>query len=85
MGVHNYNDLKTHIGHKFQCVSYGPDIDNVSLECVTCCEVMIDFNPEIPDEIEPEHEITEAQQEARDQRERMDDTMDMYRIAGIDG
>lgn len=42
MGVINFLDLKRHVGHKFDCVTYGQN-DNVSLECLTCSEVIIDF------------------------------------------
>ena len=44
MGVSCYDDLRRHVGHKFQCVVYGDE--NVALECVTCCEVIIDFDKE---------------------------------------
>ncbi len=32
-----------HISHKFECVTYGGDM-NVSLECLDCSAVIIDFN-----------------------------------------
>lgn len=43
MGVHSFEDLKRHVGHKFECVTYGDD-DNVSLECMTCNEVVMSFD-----------------------------------------
>ena len=46
-----YEDLGQHIGHEFECVSYGTkqggiqgELVNISLECMTCNEVVIDFN-----------------------------------------
>lgn len=49
MGVHGFKDLRRHIGHKIVCVCYGiiDDIpDNVSIECETCNEVLLDFDYE---------------------------------------
>ena len=43
MAVASYGDLANHLGHEFECVSYGEG-ENVALECVTCNEVMIDFD-----------------------------------------
>jgi len=44
-----YKDLLAHKGHKIECVTYG-NADNVALECVTCGEVLLDFDPEQPAE-----------------------------------
>lgn len=45
MGVHNFVELKCHIGHRIVCVSYGKkEIVNVSIECETCNEVLLDFD-----------------------------------------
>jgi len=46
MGATDFNDLKRHIGHEIICVTYGAkgDIRNVALECVTCSEVLLDFD-----------------------------------------
>jgi hypothetical protein len=50
MGVDRYERLLCHVGHKFECVTYGPDKENVALECMDCCEVIIDFDkPEEPE------------------------------------
>lgn len=52
MNINNYDDLFRHYGHQIVVVTYGDkttDIDkhvNVSLECETCNEVLIDFNKE---------------------------------------
>jgi hypothetical protein len=42
-----YRDLRQHINHEIECVSYGsldPEPQNVALECVTCSCVLIDFD-----------------------------------------
>lgn len=50
MGAHSYEDLKKHVGHKIEVVHYGPEHEyegdpaNVSIECVTCGEVLQDFD-----------------------------------------
>jgi hypothetical protein len=48
MGVTNFEDLKRHIGHDISCNSYGKGkhIENVSVECETCNEVLLDFDKE---------------------------------------
>lgn len=48
MGVSNFKELKTHIGHKFSCVSYGSNKEtwNVALECETCNCIIMDFDAE---------------------------------------
>jgi hypothetical protein len=43
MSVNSYEELKKHLGHKIVCVSYGQR-DNISLECETCQEVIIDYD-----------------------------------------
>jgi hypothetical protein len=43
MSVNNYNDLLTHFGHDIECVVYG-DNDNVAIECITCGEVLMDYD-----------------------------------------
>lgn len=48
--VNSYAELKAHVGHAVVVVSYGPeyeyegDPENVSIECETCGEVLLDFN-----------------------------------------
>lgn len=50
MSVSNYTELRSHIGHEIECVFYNAgheyeqDPVNVSLECVTCGEVLMDFD-----------------------------------------
>jgi len=47
MGCLGYEDLKRHIGHKIVCVGYGKQgesLENVAIECETCCEVLLDFD-----------------------------------------
>jgi len=57
MAAHNFQDLRTHVGHKIVCVSYGADPDqepfNVAIECETCGTVLQDFdNPDYDEEPE---------------------------------
>jgi len=45
MSCYNYDDLCRHIGHEIECISYGEteeDPQNVSIECITCNEVLLD-------------------------------------------
>ena len=34
-----YETLECHVGHEIECVAYGDE--NVSIECMTCGEVLI--------------------------------------------
>ncbi len=36
--------LKAHKGHKINIVTYGNPAQNISLECESCNEVIIDFD-----------------------------------------
>jgi hypothetical protein len=38
-----FKDLMKHVGHDIECVTYG-DNDNVAIECVTCDEILLDFD-----------------------------------------
>ena len=74
MSVSNFKELLAHVGHNIECVTYGnnDDIVNVSLECVDCDEVLLDFdnNKIIKDFYEVENiewdldEFTEKQKRA---------------------
>ena len=44
MAISTYEDLIIHKGHKLECVSY--DDENVTIECMTCCEVLVDYTKE---------------------------------------
>jgi hypothetical protein len=44
MSASSYEDLRHHVGHKIKCVLYG-DV-NAAIECVTCNEVLLDFDNE---------------------------------------
>ena len=52
MSASNFNELLRHEGHEIEVVVYAPSnmpdqVCNVSCECLTCHEVLIDFdNPE---------------------------------------
>lgn len=43
MSVSNYIELLAHVGHEIECVTYG-DADNIAIECITCGEVLLDYN-----------------------------------------
>ena len=50
MSVNRYSDLKTHVGHRIEIVTYGdPEFPvNVACECIDCGEVLFDYdNPAI--------------------------------------
>ena len=38
--------LMPHVGHKLECVVYGDGViaENIAIECVDCCEVLVDYN-----------------------------------------
>lgn len=38
-----FEELRAHVGHEIECVVYGGDW-NAAIECVTCGEVLIDFD-----------------------------------------
>jgi hypothetical protein len=44
MSVHSYEDLVAHVDHALECVRYGSD--NVVIECVTCNEILVDYDKE---------------------------------------
>jgi len=42
-----FEDLERHAGHRLECVfygGYGKDAANVAIECLTCNEVLLDFD-----------------------------------------
>ena len=53
MSTANQKDLAQHIGHEIECVAYGDQAKdgeykgqypNVAIECVTCSEVLLDYD-----------------------------------------
>jgi hypothetical protein len=52
MAVHDYEQLKQHVGHEIHVVHYGSDYEyegdlaNAAVECWTCHEVLLDFDKE---------------------------------------
>ncbi len=40
----DYADLMTHLGHKIEIANYADQ--NVSIECVTCSDVLLDYERE---------------------------------------
>lgn len=57
MSVHNYKELKQHIGHDIICVGYAlqdlqtgqrkSEWENIAIECETCNEVIMSFEKPI--------------------------------------
>lgn len=43
MSAQSYDELHSHIGHDIACVEYGDGL-NVAVECVTCSEILLDFD-----------------------------------------
>ena len=43
MSVNSYDELLTHVGHEIECVAYGDDA-NIAIECVSCGEVLQDYD-----------------------------------------
>ena len=41
----NFDKVLSHIGHDLEVVVYG-DNENVAIECLTCMEVVVDYNQE---------------------------------------
>jgi len=45
MSADSYWELKNHVGHEIECVTYGKKPwANVALECVTCSEILLDYD-----------------------------------------
>jgi len=44
MGVRTFDEARDHVGHDIECVIYGEQ--NVSVECITCGVVLVDFEKE---------------------------------------
>ena len=47
MSAVDFNDLRRHIGHRIVCVGYGKkgeELQNVSVECETCNEVLLSYD-----------------------------------------
>ena len=66
MGSHSFEDLIRHVGHEIKCVSYGDPPHNASVECMTCGEVIIDFDKDEPiDQYVTEEELEGAEREAK--------------------
>ncbi len=55
MAVSNYAELVEHRGHEIEVSAYGPPSGptNVALECMTCSEVLLDY--ERPTEVKLSH------------------------------
>jgi hypothetical protein len=47
MSAFDFTSLQAHVGHTFECVEYKTDdgeVVNVSLECMDCGAVMVEFD-----------------------------------------
>lgn len=42
--VGTFEELRSHVGHKVEVVTYGRPVANVAAECLDCCVVLIDFD-----------------------------------------
>ncbi len=51
MSASTYEQLRNHVGHEIECVEYG-DGDNIAIECLDCCEVLIDFDAPVDADFE---------------------------------
>lgn len=50
MSVSSFKDLKHHVGHEVEVVTYGDPPVNVAIECLDCNEVLLDFDREEDDD-----------------------------------
>ena len=41
----NFDKVLSHLGHELEVAVYG-DNENVAIECLTCMEVVVDYNQE---------------------------------------
>ncbi len=44
MSAFNYKELLKHVDHEIICVTYGENKENVSVECLDCNEVLLDYD-----------------------------------------
>lgn len=60
MAITNFNDLVKHWGHKIDCVLHlkGKKAHSISLDCVTCDKMLIEFDCETPMEVNILDEIS---------------------------
>ena len=59
MGAWSYEDLRRHVGHEIVCVNYVGR--NVAVECITCSEVLLDYD-EYPSDYEDDGQPDEQQE-----------------------
>ncbi len=53
MGIANYTELVTHVDHSVHVVQYGAH-QNVAIECLTCMEILVDFDLDDDDLVQHE-------------------------------
>ena len=95
-----YKKLKEHIGHNIECVSYGKQGDNVSIECMDCNQVLIDYdkpeektgllvianiNIEIPTDAKTEDEAEEEAQNFELPHDYLEDSFEIVKVVTKDG
>lgn len=51
----NFDRVLSHFGHELEVAVYG-DNENVAIECLTCMEVVVDYNQEDDDEQDDEQD-----------------------------
>lgn len=49
MTMSNFDRVLSHLGHELEVAVYG-DNENVAIECLTCMEVVVDYNQGDDDE-----------------------------------
>jgi len=52
MSAINFRELAAHCGHELEIVLYGSPPINVAIECMTCCEVLVDYEDDEGEEDE---------------------------------
>ena len=45
MTMSNFDRVLSHLGHELEVAVYGDNV-NVAIECLTCMEVVVDYNQE---------------------------------------
>lgn len=49
MAADSYKELSRHLGHAVTVTSYG-DLENVAIECLSCFEVLLDYDKAVDSE-----------------------------------
>jgi len=75
-----YNKLKEHLGHNIECASYGKDLENISIECTDCNEVLVshDKEPEDNEEIKMMIAVEYYTDETKKENEHANATFEIF-------